>query len=107
MGAMSPAGRNPFGPVDAAAVFAALKAAGSFDPDVLFAAKQRMLAPYKDLKRLAVVGIVLGCALVVMISLPIFGILAFAASALLWRFQAKQVANVEAGYSQFLASGKS
>jgi hypothetical protein len=51
MAEVPPSGRNPFGPVDSSRVVAVLKAAGSFDPDVLYAAKQRMLAPYRDLRR--------------------------------------------------------
>jgi hypothetical protein len=107
MAEMPRSGRNPFGPVDSSQVVAALKAAGSFDPDVLFATKQRMLAPYRDLRRLAVLGILLGCALIVVVAMTVLGILAFVSSAILWRFQARQVANVEAGYARFLASAKS
>jgi hypothetical protein len=107
MAEMPLSGRNPFGPVDSSRVMAALKAAGSFDPDVLYATKQRMLAPYRDLRRLAVLGILLGCALILVLAMTVLGILAFAVSAILWRFQARQVANVEAGYAWFLASAKS
>jgi hypothetical protein len=39
--------------------------------------------------------------------MTVLGILAFVSSAILWRFQARQVANVEAGYARFLASAKS
>lgn len=107
MAEMPLSGRNPFGPVDSSRVMAALKAAGSFDPDVLYATKRRMLAPYRDLRRLAVLGILLGCALIFVLAMTVLGILAFVASAILWRFQARQVANVEAGYAWFLASAKS
>ena len=104
---MPTTGRNPFGPVDTAGVVAALKAAGSYDPDVLYAAKQRLLAPYRDLRRLSIAGIVLGCTLIFIVGTPVFGVLAFIGSAIIWRFQARQVANVEAGYAQYLASGRS
>ncbi len=107
MAEMPPSARNPFGPVDSSRVVAALKAAGSFDPDVLYATKQRMLTPYRDLRRLAVLGILLGCALIFVVAMTVPGILAFVASAILWRFQARQVANVEAAYARFLASAKS
>jgi hypothetical protein len=106
MAAMPPTGRNPFGPVEPAGVVAALTAAGSYDPDVLYAAKQRLLAPYRDLRRLSIAGIVLGCALIFLVALPVFGVLAFVGSAIVWRFQARQMANVEAGYAQYLASAK-
>ena len=109
MAEMPPAGRgrNPFGPVESSGVVAALKTAGSYDPDVLDAARRRMLAPYRDLRRVAIAGIVLGCALIFLASMPIFGLFAFVGSAVVWRFQARQVANIEAGYAQFLASGRS
>jgi hypothetical protein len=99
--------RNPFGAVDPFGVMAALKSAGSYDPDVLYATKQRMLAPYRDLRRLAILGILLGCAFIFLVAMIVPGVLALVSSLLLWRFQARQVANVEAGYAQYLASAKS
>lgn len=107
MAAMPPAGRNPFGPVDAGAVVAALRATGSFDPDVLYATKRRLLAPYRDLRRLAALGVLLGATLVVTRTTPLIGGLVLLASATLWAFQARQVAHVKAGYAQYLASAKS
>lgn len=103
---MPSAGRNPFGPVQPAAVVAALRATGSFDPDVLHSTKERLLAPYRDLRRLAIGGIMLGCTLIILVSMPIAGVLTFFGSGALWRFQARQVANVEAGYAEYLASGR-
>jgi len=105
--ATPPSGRNPFGSVDSLAVVAAFKAAGSYDPDVLYAAKERMMAPYRDLRLLAFLGLLLGCALVFVVAMRVLGSLAVLSSVLLWRFQARQVANVEAGYAQYLASAKS
>ena len=99
--------RSPFAAIDSLAAMAAFKAAGSFDPDVLYATKQRMLTPYRDLRRLAVLGILLGCALVLIMAMIVLGVLALVGSVLLWRFQARQVANVEAGYAQYLDSAKS
>lgn len=104
---MLPAGWNPFGPMQPAAVVAALRATGSFDPDVLHSTKTRLLAPYRNLRRLAIGGIMLGCTLIVLIAMPILGVLTFVGSGALWRFQARQVANVEAGYAEYLASAKS
>jgi len=100
-------GRGPFARVESSAVVAALKAAGSYDPDVVYATKRRMLAPYRDLKRVSIGGIVIGCALIFIAAMPVFGILSFIASAIVWRFQARQVANVESGCAQYLASGRS
>jgi len=107
MAATTSAGRNPFGSVESAAVVAAFEAAGSYDPDVLDATKRRLLAPYRDLRRLAVAGVLLGCALLFIFGMPALAILAFVGSAIVWRFQARQVANVEAGYARYLASAKS
>ena len=104
---MLPAGRNRFGPVQPAAVVAALRATGSFDPDVLHSTKQRLLAPYRDLRRLAIGGIMMGCTLIILFAMPILGGLTFLGSGALWGFQARQVANVEAGYAHYLASAKS
>ena len=103
---MLPAGRNPFGPVQPAAVVAALRATGSFDPDVLHSTKQRLLAPYRDLRRLAIGGIMVGCTLIILFAMPIVGVLTFLGSGALWGFQARQVANVEAGYAHYLASAR-
>jgi hypothetical protein len=105
MASMPVARRNPFGPIDSAAVLAALKAAGSYDPDVVHAAKARLLAPYRDLRRLSIVGVALSCVLTVL-SMPVFAAFALIGSALLWRFQAKQVANVESGYAEYVGSAK-
>jgi hypothetical protein len=99
--------RNPFGPVDPLTVMAAFKAAGSYDPDVLYATKQRMLAPYRDLRRLAVLGVLLGCALIFIVAMIVAGVVSLLSSLVLWRFQARQVANVEAGYARYLDSVKS
>src|SRR5690242_7803396 len=104
---MLPAGRNPFGPIQSATVVALLRATGSFDPDVLHSTKQRLLAPYRDLRRLAIGGIMLGCTLIILVSMPIPGVLTFLGSGALWRFQARQAANIEAGYALYLASAGS
>jgi hypothetical protein len=63
-----------------------------------------MLAPYKNLKRLAMIGAAIGGLFTIMIFMAWFGIPVLIASWLLWRFQAKQVANVEAGYARYQAS---
>ena len=105
--AMLPTGRNPFGQVQPAAVVAALRATGSFDPDVLQSTKQRWLEPYRDLRRLAIGGIMVGCTLIILVSMPALGVLTFVGSGALWGFQARQVANVEAGYEEYLASARS
>lgn len=103
--ALMPAGAsNPFSSVDQQTAFGMFKGAGTRDPDVLYAHKETMLAPYKNLKRLAIIGAAVGGLFTIMVFMAFFGIPILIASWLLWRFQAKQVANVEAGYAQYLAS---
>ena len=104
MGLMPAGASNPFSPVDEQTVFGTLKETGSRDPDILYAHKETMLAPYKNLKRLAMIGVAIGGLFTIMIFMAWFGIPMLIASWLLWRFQAKQVANVEAGYARYQAS---
>ena len=104
MGLMPAGASNPFSPVSEQAVFGTLKENGSHDPDVLYAHKETMLAPYKNLKRLAIIGAAIGGLFTIMIFMAWFGIPVLIASWLLWRFQAKQVASVEAGYARYQAS---
>ncbi len=100
--ALMPAGAaNPFSPVNEQVVFGTLKETGSRDPDVLYAHKETMLAPYKNLKRLSIIGAVIGGLFTIMIFMAWIGIPVLIGSWLLWRFQAKQVANVEAGYARY------
>jgi len=104
MGLMPAGASNPFSPVDQQTVFGTLKETGSRDPDILYAHKETMLAPYKNLKRLAIIGGVAGGLFTITIFMAWFGIPVLIASWLLWRFQAKQVANVEAGYARYQAT---
>lgn len=104
MGLMPAGATNPFSSIDEQTVFGTLKETGSRDPDVLYAHKQTMLAPYKNLKTLAMIGLAAGGLFTIMIFMAWFGIPVLIASWLLWRFQAKQVANVEAGYARYTAS---
>lgn len=104
MGLMPAGASNPFSPVNEQTVVGTLKETGSRDPDVLYAHKETMLAPYKNLKRLSIIGAVTGGLFTIMIFMAWFGIPVLIASWLLWRFQAKQVRNVEAGYARYQAS---
>ena len=60
MGLMPAGAANPFSSVDQRTAYGAFKASGSFDPDALYAQKETMIAPYKNLKRLAVIGFGVG-----------------------------------------------
>ena len=103
--ALMPAGAaNPFTTVNPQTVIGSLKSTGTHDPDVLYAQKEALLAPYKHLKLLAKIGYVTGGLFTIMIFMAWFGIPVLIASWLLWKFQAKQTAAVEAGYAQYVAS---
>ncbi len=104
MGLMPAGASNPFSSVDQQTAFGTFKSSGTRDPDVLYAQKQTMLAPYTNLKRLAVIGGIIGGLFTTTIFMAWFGIPCLIASWLLWRFQAKQAANIEAGYAQYLTS---
>ena len=107
MSAMPPAGRNRFGPIDSAGVVAALRAVGSYDPDALYAMKRRLAAPYRDLRRAAIAGLVLGCGILGLFSMPIFGTATLIASFALWRYERNQRAKIESACAEFLAAAKS
>jgi hypothetical protein len=100
-----PAGAsNPFSPVSQQAAFGIFKATGSRDRDVAFAQKETMLAPYNNLRKLAILSFVIGGLFTIMVIMAWFGIPVLIGAWLLRRFQAKQAANVEAAHSQYLAT---
>ena len=103
--ALMPAGAvNPFSPVNPQTVIGTLKSTGSQDPDVLMAQKATLLAPYAHLKLLAKIGYVVRGLMTITIFMAWFGLPVLFFSWLLWRFQAKQIGAVEAGYAQFTQS---
>jgi len=104
MGLMPAGAANPFTSIDQQTVVGSLKSTGTRDSDVLYAQKETMLAPYKHLKMLAKIGYVVGGVFTIMIFMAWMGIPVLIASWLLWKFQAKQTAAVEAGYAQYVAS---
>jgi hypothetical protein len=104
MGLMPAGASNPFSSVSQQAALGLFKASGSRDRDVLFAQKETMLAPYQNLKKLAIICYVIGGLFTIMVFMAWFGIPVLIGAWLLWRFQAKQVANVEAAYSEYLAT---
>ena len=104
MGLMPAGAQNPFTTLDQQTVVGSLKSTGTRDSDVLYAQKETMLAPYKHLKLLAKIGYAVGGLFTIMIFMAWFGIPVLIASWLLWKCQAKQIATVEAGYAQYIAS---
>jgi hypothetical protein len=104
MGLMPAAGANPFVSIDQQTAFGSFKSFAARDTDVIYSQKETMLAPYKNLKRLAMVGYAAGGLFTIMIFMAWFGIPVLIGSWFLWRFQAKQTNNIEAGHAQYLAS---
>jgi len=100
-----PAGAsNPFSSVSQQAALGIFKATGSRDRDVVYAQKETMLSPYQNLRRLAILSFAIGGLFTIMVIMAWFGIPVLIGAWLLWRFQAKQVANIEAAYAQYLSS---
>ena len=106
MGLTPPGTGSLLSSVDQKAAYEAFKASRSFDPDALYAQKEAMLAPYRNLKRVATIGAVAGGLLTVTLGTPVFGILVVAGSWLIWRFQSRQTRNIEAGYAQYVGAGE-
>ena len=104
MGLMPAGASNPFSSVSRQAALGLFKATGARDRDVLFAQKETMLAPYANLKRLAIISFVIGGLFTAMVFMAWFGIPVLIGAWLLWRFQARQVANIEAAHSEYVAT---
>jgi hypothetical protein len=107
MGLMPAAGANPFTSIDRQTVLGTFKASGARDPDVLHAQKETLIAPYKNLKRLAMICIGVGALFTITIFMSWFGIPLLLFAWWLWRFQAKNTAAVEEGYADYLRSTNS
>ena len=105
MGLM-PDGGNPFTKLDKQSVIGTLKATGSHDADILHAQKQKLLAPAKNLKILAIILMAGGALFTVTVILAIAGIPLALFGLWLWRFSSKNIAAVEAGYTEYLASSQ-
>ena len=103
MGLM-PDGGNPFTKLDKQSVIGTLKATGSRDPDILHAQKQKLLAPAKNLKILAIILIVSGILFTLTVILAIAGIPFALFGIWLWFFSTKNIAAVESGYAEYLGS---
>ena len=104
MGLMPAGAASPFSSIDRTSVIGTLKATGSHDPDVLHAQKESLLAPYKNLKYLAMISFGVGGLMTITIFMAWFGIPVLLFAWWLWRFQAKNSAAVEEGYAEYLRS---
>ena len=104
---LTPEGANPFTKIDKQSVIGTLKATGSRDTDILYAQKAKLLAPNKNLKILSYILIGGGALLSLTVILAIAGIPLALFGIWMWRFSSKNMAAVEAGYSEYLASSPS
>jgi hypothetical protein len=104
MGLMPAGARNPFTKMDKQGVIGALKATGSRDPDILYSQKQELLAPASQLKLLGIICMVIGAFFTVTVILAIAGIPFMIFGWWLWSFSKKNIAAVENGYAEYVAS---
>ena len=101
---LTPEGGNPFTKIDKQSVIGTLKATGSRDSDILYAQKAKLLAPNNNLKILSYILIGGGALLTLTFILAIAGIPLALFGIWMWRFSSKNIAAIEAGYSEYLAS---
>jgi len=101
---LTPEGQNPFTKVDKQTVIGTLKATGSRDADVLHAQKAKMLAPQNNLKILSYILIGGGALLSITVILAIAGIPLALFGVWMYRFSSKNIAAIEEGFSEYVAS---
>jgi hypothetical protein len=104
MGLMPAEGGNPFTKLDSRSVVGMFKATGARDPDMLYAQREKLLAPPKQLKLLAVILIGVGAFMTVTVVLAIAGIPSILFGIWTWRFGAKNIAAIEAGFAEYTAT---
>ena len=104
MGLMPEGAGNPFTKLDRQTVLGMLKAAGSRDPDVLHAQKQKMLAQPKQLKLLAIICVVVGAFFTITVVLAIAGIPSILFGWWTWRFGTRNIEAIEAGFADYAGS---
>jgi hypothetical protein len=97
-------GAGPFSKIDKQTVIGTLKAVGSRDSDMLYAQKQKLLAPSKNLRNISYVLIGGGGLLTITVFAAFAGIPLALFGVWLWRRSSRNTAIVEAGYSEFVAS---
>jgi hypothetical protein len=105
MGLM-PAGANPFTKLEKQGVIGTLKSCASRDPDVLYAQKQQLIAPARHLKLLGWICLIIGALFNVTIIMAWFGIPAMIFGWWVLQFGKRNMATVEAAYTDFLAAAQ-
>ena len=106
MGLMPATGANPFTKLEKQSVIGTLKSCASRDPDVLYAQKQQLIAPARHLKLLGWFCIVIGAFLTVTVVMAIAGIPAMIFGWWVLQFGKRNMATVEAAYTDFLAAAQ-
>lgn len=104
MGLMPSEAGNPFSRLDARTVVGVFKATGSRDPDVLHAQHSKLLAQPKHLKLLSMLLIGGGALFTITVILAIAGIPFMLFGIWMWFFSKGQMAAIEAGYAEYVAS---
>ena len=97
-------GAGPFAKMDKQSVIGTLKAVGSRDPDVLHAQKQKLLAPSKNLKNVSLIVMICGGGLTITVFAAFVGIPALLFGIWIWRRSNRNIAEIEAAYSEYLAA---
>lgn len=104
MGLMPTDQGTVFRKLDSRAVVGMFKSTGARDPDMLHAERQRLMAQPKQLKLLAMIMIVIGGFFTVTVILAIAGIPFVLFGIWMWFFSKKQLAAIESGYAEYVAS---
>jgi hypothetical protein len=104
MGLMPGPGGNPFTNYNKQSVIGQLKATGSRDKDVLYAQKDQLVAPQKNLKILGWICIVCGAFFTITVILAIAGIPFMIFGWWLLRFSKRNIQTVEDAFAEYTAS---
>jgi len=104
MGLMAAGSRNPFTKLDKQSVIGALKATGTRDRDVLHSQKNELLSLPKQLKLCGLICMVGGAFFTVTVILAIAGVPIAIFGWWCWSFGKKNIAAVESGYAEYLAT---
>jgi len=104
MGLMPADAQTPFRKLDSRSVVGLFKSTGTRDPDVLHAERQRLMAQPKQLKLLSILCIVVGGFFTITVILAIAGIPFMLFGVWMWFFSKKQMAAIESGYAEYVAS---
>lgn len=95
-----------FGVVKKEEILGALKATGSKDPDVLFAAKEQFASFHRPLKWFGIWGMVCGALMTMLIIMAFLGIPLFILGVFWFRRAKKNNEIIEATYAEYVGTAK-